>query len=244
MIRLPISRDTGIRFHFAFEALAYAAAAAIYLRERRRTGDPIPDPDRLALIAAAAAGAALGSRALFWLCDPARTIAHLGSAAYLVGGKTIVGALLGGLIAVELVKRAKGIRTPTGDLYVLPLAAGIAIGRIGCFLAGPADQTSGSPSTAPWAVAYWDGVPRHPTALYEIVFVLAAATVLARVDRRARPGLAFALFLAGYLAFRLVVDFWKPEPRPLVAGLTAIQLACAAGLVYYAAVIPKRLRGL
>jgi len=243
-MRLAISRDTGVRLHFVFEALAYAAAAAVYLLARRRTGDPVKDPDRLALIAAAAAGGALGSRVLFWLCDPALSLAHAGDVSYLLGGKTIVGALLGGLIAVELLKRWKGIRTPTGDLYVLPLAAGIAIGRIGCFLAGPADQTAGAPASpnAPFSVTYWDGIPRHPVALYEIAFVILAAAALAPIDRRSRPGLAFALFLASYLAFRLAIDFWKPEPHRLAFGLTAIQLACAAGLVYYAAVIPRRSR--
>ena len=197
----------------------------------------------MALLAAAAAGAAAGSRVLSWLCEPGRALAQPGALFYLAGGKTIVGALLGGLLAVELVKLARGVHTPTGDLYVLPLAVGIAIGRIGCFLAGPLDQTAGKPTTLPWAVVVaWDGVPRHPVALYEIAFVLVLAAALSRVDRQARPGLAFALFLASYLAFRLAVDFLKPYPPPLLFGLSAIQLACAAGLVYYAFVLPRRMR--
>ena len=47
MIRLGISRDTGIRLHFFFEGLSYAAAAATYLFQRRRSGDVVGDPDRL-----------------------------------------------------------------------------------------------------------------------------------------------------------------------------------------------------
>lgn len=233
MIRLGISRDLGIRLHFVLEAVAYAAAAAVYLVQRRRSGDVVPDPDRLALLAAAAAGAAVGSRLLAWLGEPGSSFA---------GGKTIVGALLGGLLAVELVKRFRGISTPTGDLYVLPLAAGIAIGRVGCFLAGPDDRTVGIASRVPWAVVYWDSIPRHPVALYEIAFVVLLAAILVPIHRRRTPGLAFALFLAGYLAFRLAVDFWKPLPVRLAFGLTGIQLACVAGLVYYAFVLPRRMR--
>src|SRR5512142_1250664 len=134
MIRLGVSRESGVTLHFVFEALAYASAAALYLVERKRHGDVVADERRLTLLAAAAVGAAVGSRLLYWLCDPVSTIRRATDFAYLAGGKTIVGALLGGLLAVELVKRAKGITTPTGDLYVLPLAAGIAVGRIGCFL--------------------------------------------------------------------------------------------------------------
>ena len=244
MIRLGISRESGVTLHFVFEALAYATAAALYLVERKRHGDVVADENRLTLLAAAAVGAAVGSRVLYWLCEPLSTLRRATDVAYLAGGKTIVGALLGGLLAVEVVKRAKGITTPTGDLYVLPLAAGIAVGRIGCFLAGPADQTAGIPSSLPWAVAHWDGVPRHPVALYEIAFIALLLAVLRPWRRSARPpGLSFAIFLASYLAFRLAVDFIKPFPPPVLFGLSAIQLACAAGLVYYAVVIPRRARG-
>ncbi|MEP6769595.1 MAG: prolipoprotein diacylglyceryl transferase family protein [Acidobacteriota bacterium] len=229
--------------HQVLEALAYAAAGLLYLRDRRRAGDALADPDRLSLIVAAAVGAAIGSRALYWLCDPGLTARHWREVSYLAGGKTIVGALLGGLIAVELRKRAMGVIRPTGDLYVLPLCAGIAIGRVGCFLAGPLDHTAGRPTALPWGIAWGDSIRRHPTALYEVVFVLFLAWLLGSDPVSARPGLKFALFLSAYLAFRLAIDFLKPEPPPLAAGLTAIQLACIAGLIYYSAIIPRRLLG-
>lgn len=219
-------------------------AAALYVLGRRREGDVLPDADRLGLVVSAAVGAALGSRALFWLCEPARTAAHATDVSALVGGKTIVGALLGGLLAVELRKRWTGITVPTGDLYVVPLCAGIAIGRVGCFLAGPRDATAGLPSTLPWAIAMGDPIRRHPTALYEIAFILILGALLRPLLRssHAHPGLAFAVFLSAYLAFRLAIDFLKPYPPPLFLGLSAIQLACVAGLGYYAFILPRRFR--
>ena len=66
-----------------------------------------------------------------------------------MGGKTIVGALIFGLISVELIKRYIGLRQSTGDLYAIPLALGIAIGRIGCFLTGLSDNTYGTPTNLP-----------------------------------------------------------------------------------------------
>jgi prolipoprotein diacylglyceryltransferase len=98
-----------------------------------------------------------------------------------MGGKTIVGALISGLIAVELMKRYIGVRQSTGDLYAIPLALGIAIGRIGCFLTGLSDNTYGTPTTLPWAINFGDGIPRHPTQLYEIIFLLLPIPILYRI---------------------------------------------------------------
>jgi prolipoprotein diacylglyceryltransferase len=140
-------------------------------------------------VAASVAGAALGSKLLYWLEDPRATLQNLHNPAYLVGGKTIIGTLIGGLIAVELMKRYIGLRTSTGDLYAVPLAAGIAVGRIGCFLTGLSDNTYGTPTTLPWAVDFGDGIPRHPTQLYEIILLLALIPILYGSIKRisARP---------------------------------------------------------
>ncbi len=98
-----------------------------------------------------------------------------------MGGKTIVGGLVFGLISVELFKRYIGVRQSTGDLYAIPLALGIAIGRIGCFLTGLSDNTYGTPTNLPWAIDFGDGIPRHPTQLYEIVFLLALIPLLYKI---------------------------------------------------------------
>ncbi len=139
---------------------------------RRRFGDHLVTPLRWAVVAAAVTGAALGSKLLFWLEDPQLTWQHLHDPTYFLGGKTIVGALAFGLITVELAKRYIGLRASTGDLYAIPLALGIAIGRIGCFLTGLSDNTYGTPTNLPWAINFGDNLPRHPTQLYEIIFLL------------------------------------------------------------------------
>ena len=121
---------------------------------------------------------------LYWLEDPQLSWHNLANPAYLIGGKTIVGALVFGLLTVELVKRYIGLHTSTGDLYAIPLALGIAIGRIGCFLTGLPDNTYGTPTSLPWPVDFGDGIPRHPTQLYEIAFLLALIPILYRVLKR------------------------------------------------------------
>ncbi len=174
-------RGRRIHPHPLFEALAYCVAFRVYLYLRRRFGDAISTPLRWAAVAFALAGAAIGSKIVYWLEDPRLTWSHLRDPAYLMGGKTMVGALVFGLVFVEVIKRYVSIKQSTGDLYAIPLAFGIAIGRIGCFLTGLADNTYGVATGLPWGVDFGDGIRRHPTQLYEIVFLLALIPLLYRI---------------------------------------------------------------
>jgi phosphatidylglycerol---prolipoprotein diacylglyceryl transferase len=211
-----------------FETVAYAAGYAVFRWVRNRQGDIMSEPQRWTVLAAAAVGALLGSRLLGlaeqWPTVLAAWRAGRVSALFLSpGGKTIVGGLLGGWLGVEIVKRMSGIRRRTGDLFVLPLCAGIAVGRVGCFLAGLADDTYGKPTTLPWAVDFGDRIGRHPVQLYEILFLVLVG-VLVNTHIRLAEGARFRVFLAAYLSWRIAVDLLKPQP--LVHGMNLIQWAC------------------
>jgi prolipoprotein diacylglyceryltransferase len=198
--------------HLVFETFAYASAFRVYLATRKRRGDALDDGKRWWIIAAAAMGAVVGSKLLYWLEDPAATLAHWRDPAFLMGGKTIVGALVGGLLFVELAKYHLGIKRRTGDLFAMPLCFGITIGRIGCFLTGPEDHTGGIATSLPWGVNFGDGIPRHPTQLYEVLFALTLGVFLWRRSRRPyTEGDLFRRFMVGYFAFRLLCDFLKPD---------------------------------
>jgi prolipoprotein diacylglyceryltransferase len=220
--------------HPVFETLGYTGGYALYRYERTRHGDTLSDDHRWWIIAAAALGALLGSRILGLLEYAPNRGFHLHQLlTFTGGGKTIVGGLLGGWLAVELTKRLAHIRSRTGDLFAVPLCLGIAIGRIGCFLAGLADDTCGTPTSLPWAINFGDGIPRHPTQLYELAFLLLLALALHRFNTRPhREGLTFRLFMAAYLTWRLLIDLIKPQP--LFHGLNPIQWACLAGLLILA----------
>ncbi len=165
-----------MRWHFFFESLAYIVAFRLYVFERRKSGDFLEADVRWTVIVAAVAGAAIGAKVLYWFEDPSRTLRQWTDVQYLLAGKTIVGALLGGTLAVEFVKRRAGLRRRTGDLFAIPLAVGIAIGRVGCFLAGKQDDTYGTVTSLPWGVDLGDGLRRHPVQLYEVAVMLALAT--------------------------------------------------------------------
>jgi prolipoprotein diacylglyceryltransferase len=121
----------------------------------------------------------------------------------------------------------------------LPLCIGIAVGRIGCFIAGLADDTYGRPTHLPWAVDFGDGIGRHPVQIYEILFLAMLGSALSR-PFRLPSGARFRIFLADYLAWRVAIDFIKPQP--LLAGMNVIQWACASGLLVLAVLFFNDLR--
>jgi phosphatidylglycerol---prolipoprotein diacylglyceryl transferase len=236
----------GIHPHLLFEAVGYAVAFALFLWIRKKHGDAIETPFRWTVLAAAFVGGALGSKILYWAEDPAATVARWRDPIYLLGGKTIVGGLIGGWIAVELMKKYVGINRSTGDLFAVPLGAGIAIGRIGCFLTGLSDKTYGTPTTMPWGVDFGDGIRRHPTQLYEAMFLSGLAVALYRLlpvrDAACRvstreisgsplhSGDVFKIFISSYLGLRFVLDFWKPSDPVMFLGMGSLQFASLAGV--------------
>jgi prolipoprotein diacylglyceryltransferase len=239
-VRFPVY-VWGIHPHLLFEAAGDGLAFALFVWIRSRHGDAIEAPFRWTVIAAAFVGGALGSKILYWAEDPAATAARWRDPIYLLGGKTIIGGLIGGWIAVELMKRYVGISRSTGDLFAVPLAVGIAVGRIGCFLTGLSDKTYGTPTTLPSGVDFGDGVRRHPTQLYECLFLIGLAVALYRLlpvrDAACRvstrellghplqEGDIFKIFMISYLGLRFVLDFWKPSDPVVLVGMGSLQIA-------------------
>ena len=124
-----------IALHTIFEALAYAIGFRLFLRERRRLAPPgLASADgSVAVGVGAIVGAALGAKLAFWFDDPLAAFATFPDWRHLLEGKSIVGALLGGLIGVEIAKRFAGVHASTGDAFVRPLAIGMMkIGRASC----------------------------------------------------------------------------------------------------------------
>jgi prolipoprotein diacylglyceryltransferase len=233
---------TPVALHTVCEALAYAIGFRTFLWTRQRFAPgAFKHKDEVAWVAVSAiVGAALGAKLSYWLDDPLSAFANFPDLRQLLLGKSIIGALLGGLFGVELCKKLAGIRQSTGDAFVLPLTVGICIGRVGCYLAGLGDHTYGNPTSLPWGVDFGDGIARHPTQLYEILFLLAQyAWIHLRRHDFEQPGDCFRAFMIGYLLFRLLVEFIKPVFYVYPAHLSGLQLLCVGGLLYYHRDIPR-----
>lgn len=231
-----ISGEHAAQVHAFFEMLALAAGTGYYrLLRRRQSGRGILAPGEFAVAIGCIFGAAIGNKAVFWIEMPHLFLQYWPTPTLLLGGQSMVGGLLGGLIGVEIAKKFSKIRRSTGDTFVFPVLLGLMIGRVGCFLAGLEDGTYGVATDLPWGVDFGDGVRRHPTQLYEILFAAALAGLLARWQARLadRPGLLFKLMLSAYLLWRLGIDALKPVPYAYPLGLSGIQWTCLLALLVY-----------
>ena len=226
--------------HWVLESSAFTVGGLCYWRTRRGAPQPADAWISWGILAGAAAGAALGSRALYVL-QYLTALSHQPLGLWL-GGKTLVGGLLGAIAGVESAKRLLGWAASTGDGFVWPVMAAIVVGRVGCQLSGLSDLTYGNATSLPWGWDYGDGIPRHPTAFYEIVGLALIAFLLRRGRFFSRSGDRFRAFMVGYLLLRIGLDFLKPPFGPSPAGLlqpdrygplSAIQWACLLGLAYY-----------
>lgn len=226
-----------MEIHALFDGLAWLATALIALALRRFAGDLFPASRRSSgYLAALIVGGALGAYGLgtlnTWLAGQPGV------------SRSIEGALAGAIVAVELYKWRTGLSGRTAALFALPLAVGIGIGRIGCFLAGLDDFTYGTPTDLFWGHDFGDGISRHPVQLYEsagmALFALAYLWPLLRRDRRTLDN-GFALLVLWYGLERFGLEFLKPYPA-VFAGLTVFQIVCV-GLVIYALILlrPKDL---
>ena len=151
-------------------------------------------------------------------------------------GRSVFGAMIGGVVGIEIFKRVKGIRASTGARLVVPLAIGIGVGRIGCFFAGLEDFTYGTPSVLPWAVDFGDGVARHPVQLYETALMFAFAACFVqwlRRDPAAAAARGFYVFAGFYAIERFMLEFIKPYGT-LAGTLTIFQLGALLLIVYAA----------
>ncbi len=224
--------------HTLFEAGAISGGGYFYrllLNHDGVSARKLLDGSRFAVLLGCIFGAALGNKLMFWIEMPHLLPLYWNKPQLWFAGQSMVGGMLGGLLGVEFAKKLSGVRQSTGDAFVFPILLGLMIGRIGCFVAGLADGTYGVPTTLPWGVDFGDGMNRHPTQLYEILFAGALWVALYRLRQRGAlaPGLLFRLMLSAYLLWRLLVDALKPVPFDYGFGLSGIQLACAIALAIY-----------
>lgn len=228
-----------MNIHLILEYLACFIAYRYYAHLRKAVQDRISSSNRLSIILGAALGALLGSRIMGFLENPVIDLTAV-SILDLYNVKTIMGGLFGGLIGVEVTKKIIGESQSSGDLFTLPLIAGIFVGRIGCFLSGTNEFTYGTTTTFFTGMNLGDGLNRHPIALYELVFLAALFFFLRRLyDRHTlESGALFRMFMVSYFGFRFIIEFIKPNVFFFI-GLSSIQWLCIVCLLYYRKTIMK-----
>src|SRR3989338_5445939 len=220
-------------FEIRYYGIIYAAGFVIayfmikYLAKERKLG--LKKDDAADMLFYILAGVVLGARAFyvliydpwFYFANPLRILMvwH--------GGLSFHGGVFGGMVACYLFCKKKKIGFyEMLDICVVPLALGLALGRIGNFLNG---ELIGRITDVPWAVKFkgYDGF-RHPSQIYEssknffIFFVLWFLC-----NKKLKKGFLFWLFIVMYSLLRFFIEFFREPDMQLgfiFLGLTMGQI--------------------
>ncbi len=215
--------------HLFTDYLSLLVGFQLYLYFNKST---LPPQHRFTYIIGALVGALVGSRLLAILSDPALFSEHI-SLIIIFSNKTIIGAIVGGIIGIEIAKKISGITTRTGDGTVIPLSIAIIIGRIGCEVTGVTDGTIGAVCHYAWCFMQGDAFPRHPLPLYEITYLLVLLPIFYTAWKKNifSEGSLFRIFIILYLGLRFFLEFLKDTFT--IFGLSPIQYVCLAVCLWY-----------
>ncbi len=145
-----------------------------------------------------------------------------------VGGRALLGGLLGGWLAVFVAKRKMGLVRSTGDLFAYALPAGEAVGRIGCYFNG---CCYGKATSFPIAIFQHDAW-RHPTQLYSSASALATLGIVFAMRKHVRrEGDLFKIYIIVFGITRFSIEFLR-EGKPVWLGLTAMQFFCLEMIMF------------
>lgn len=238
----PIVFGVKINIHLILEYLAFFIAFRYYIKLRKSTSDQISNRNRLSIILGAIVGAFVGSRLIGFLENPMIAF-NTQNMILLLNTKSIMGGLFGGLIGVEASKIIIKEKHSSGDLFTFPIIVGIIIGRIGCFFSGIKEFTYGNETSFITGMDLGDGLSRHPTSLYEIVFLILLFIFLKNIAfyTNKESGLLFKIFMISYFGFRFIIEFLKPNIF-YVLGLSSIQLLCMTCWIYYTPTFKKMIK--
>lgn len=170
---------------------------------------------------------ALGFTTKYYLTHPLDAIAIWN------GGLGIVGAIVGGFLAIYFYARKKKLNLLVWlDIVAPGLALGQAIGRWGNFIN---QELYGAPTNLPWAIfidpdrrlpGFENYAYYHPTFLYESLWNLANMGILLWLGRqrklRLKPGDILLTYLVIYPVGRFLIEFLRLDSSE-VAGINANQ---------------------
>lgn len=211
-----------------FIGLALLVGILIYWLEARRQKSA--DENGFYVIIATLLGGAIGAKLLVVILYWNQIVASFPDLTILLSGKSIVGGLIGGFIAILIIKYKLGIKGRRGNLFAPAIAIGVAIGRIGCFLRG---CCFGKETSLPWGVNFGDGLLRHPTQIYESIFMLGMFIFLIwKRKQNPKPGSLFKILMISYFSFRFLIEFIRTEPIVFL-GLTWFQFLSLSILAYF-----------
>ncbi|HIJ88610.1 MAG TPA: prolipoprotein diacylglyceryl transferase [Desulfuromonadales bacterium] len=204
----------GLMYVLSFIATYFIIRSEVARKKLALTSDDIAD-----LVFYGAMGVVLGGRTgyiLFYnlgyyLVNPLKLLAVW------EGGMSFHGGFLGVVLAFWLYASRKRIPFfALIDMAALCAPVGLGLGRIGNFING---ELYGRATDAAWGIIFpgSDGIPRHPSQLYEAFLEGLVLFFIVRTMSHRYPatGIAGWSFVAGYGLFRFLIEFFRQPDAQL-----------------------------
>jgi prolipoprotein diacylglyceryl transferase len=240
----------GPLFFHAYGLMYVLAVAAAIFVSRRRWAKAGGDPELIYEVAMWGFPAGLiGGRIYFDITTPSQIPDHWwGVFAIWQGGLGIWGGIAGGAAGGLWVLHRRLDRADIRrfmDVAAPGLLVAQAIGRVGNYFN---QELFGKPTTLPWGLkidpahrppGYERFAAFQPTFLYEIIWNLSLAGFLVWLGhhRKIRPPGLFALYVAGYSAFRIFEETLRIDYSNHLLGLRlnffVAGALCIAGLLWF-----------
>lgn len=191
----------------------------------RRHADDLVFYATLGVLLGGRLGYVLFYRPEFYFADPVQIVRIWD------GGMSFHGGVIGVSLAILWMSRRNGLDwLRIHDYVACCIPFGLFFGRLANFVNG---ELWGRPSTVPWAMVFpgtQDGIPRHPSQLYEaglegIGLFLLLWFLFWKTDARRWPGMLVGAFLAGYGVCRFLLEFVR-QPD---AGLESLPWGLSMG---------------
>ena len=220
--------NIGITSYSFFVLLGLIVGLIVYFYESKKHKSL--NDNGIFIVFGALVGGVLGAKILDLIINYQFIIEHVNNPESFLSGRTIVGGLIGGTIGAILTKKLLGVKEKRGNYFAPAIALGVAIGRLGCFFTG---CCYGKPTTLPWGVDFGDHILRHPTQIYESLFMLLMFFYLEKIKNRKdiKPGQLFKILMISYFIFRFFIEFIRVEPV-IFAGLTVFQIISVGVIIY------------
>lgn len=218
----------GIKVYGYGTMIAIGILAALLLLNYRVKNKSYNEDDIFNMSIIAIISGVIGGKLLYIITEIKSVLSDPSVLKDIGNGFVIYGAIIGGALAVYLFckkKRWKVLKMFDIAIPSIPLAQGF--GRIGCFLAG---CCYGKPTKLPIGVEFTNspfvsaGVVRHPTQIYSAIFDFLLAIFLLWYDRKERKdGRVFSAYVIIYGIGRIIVEFFRDDPRGAVGLLSTSQ---------------------
>jgi len=235
-----------IRWYSLMYIVAFGVAYLLYRRQIKERNYPMTEDELYSLFCFGILGIILGARLFhalvysgtYYLKQPWLIFwpFHNGKFTGLMG-MSYHGGAIGCLLAVILYTKLKKVSfREIGDMFAASVPLGYTFGRLGNFINA---ELYGRVTTSPIGMIFpdTDGLPRHPSQLYEMVFEGIILWTIIWLVRNRKPfkGFLMGLYFFGYGFFRFFIEYFREPDAHMgfpILNFTTGQILCFLMMVF------------